>query len=261
MAWETIVLLLLAGMVCGGINAIAGGATLLGFPVLLSIGLPPNVANASNFIATMPGYAASIPAYTTELRGLRKPAFVNVMFSTAGAGIGSILLVLGGEAVFTGLIPYLLLTATLLYGFSDRIHRYFMRPELWLNMNNIWFSNSILFSTCIYGGYFGAGLGIIMLSILRIIGYADFHQANGLKNVIITAVSLFSIAIFMGSSLIAWPEAITMMIGATIGGYKCAQFAKRIPPEYLHKFVLVFGTVATVYYFSKDFSWTLPFIS
>ena len=159
------------------------------------------------------------------------------------------LLIFGGEALFTNLIPYLLLIATILYGLGDKIRRYFSQPETFLNINNVWFSNSVLLIVCIYGGYFGAGLGIIMLSVLRIIGYDDFHQANALKNVIITVVSIFIVTIFMGSSLIAWPEALTMMVGSTIGGYQCAKFAKKIPSGYLHKFILAFGTIATVYYF------------
>jgi len=249
MTTHTLLVLFFAGIACGAINAAAGGATLLGFPVLLSVGLPPSVANASNFIATMPGYAAAIPSYIGELNHIKSSAIVNIVSSIAGAVVGSILLVLSDADIFTKLIPYLLLTATLLYACSNRISQYFLHNSSLLNMRNVRVSNSILFLVCIYGGYFGAGLGIIMFSILRIIGFNDFHSANALKNVIITFVSLVSIGIFSSNALISWPEASIMMLGSAIGGYQCAKYAKRIPQHYLHNFVIGFGSLSTLYYF------------
>lgn len=247
----TIMILFVAGIACGGINAAAGGATLLGFPVLLSVGLPPSVANASNFIATMPGYAAAIPSYMGELRQMNSSAIVNIVSSVAGAAIGSIFLVISEDDVFVVLIPYLLLTATLLYAFSNKLNRYFMRENSLINVGDVRVSNLMIFVVCIYGGYFGAGLGIIMFSILKIIGYSNFHDANALKNVIITFVSLVSIGIFASRSLISWPEATIMMLGSAVGGYQCARLAKRIPQYYLHSFVIGFGAISTLYYFLK----------
>ncbi|MEM7005938.1 MAG: sulfite exporter TauE/SafE family protein [Pseudomonadota bacterium] len=241
--------LFLAGVACGGINAIAGGGTLIGFPVLLGAGLPPTVANATNFIATMPGYAAAIPSYLGELKQLSQSAMTNTLWTVAGATLGSLLLVLSGDAVFVGLIPYLILTATLLYAFSDRVNRLFSSEKVRLNAKGIRLSNLILFIVCIYGGYFGAGLGIILFSALKIVGYCDFHHANALKNLIITVASLVSIGIFIFGSLIAWPEAITMMLGSALGGYVTAKKAKLMSQNYLHLFVTLFGFASTIYYF------------
>ena len=245
----TFLTLFAAGIACGGINAVAGGATLIGFPILLGVGLPPSVANASNFIATMPGYAAAIPSYLGELKQMNRSASVNTLSSVLGAALGSVLLVFGGDDIFSKLIPYLLLTATLLYAFSDRINRYFSTEGSLIDVESTRVSNLILFVICIYGGYFGAGLGIIMFSVLKIVGYSDFHNANALKNVIITLVSLVSIGIFASGSLISWPESLAMMAGSALGGYQCAKFAKRIPQLYLHYFVIIFGAVSTLYYF------------
>lgn len=253
MSWDVIVFLFLTGTLCGAINAIAGGGTLLGFPVLLSVGLPPSVANASNFIATMPGYAAAIPSYMDELRGLKSSAVTNTISSAIGAITGSILLVIGGDTIFSKLIPYLLCSATLLYAFSGQINAVFSRDGSLLNTNNNAVGNVILFVVCIYGGYFGAGLGIIMFSVLRIIGYLDFHEANALKNVIITIVSLVSIAVFASGSLISWPESTVMMAGSALGGYQSAKYAKNVPQKLLRQLVIAFGTVLTIYYFYDSF--------
>lgn len=246
----TFVTLFIAGLACGGINAVAGGATLIGFPVLIAAGLPPVVANASNFIATMPGYAAAIPTYMSELREMERSALVHAGCSILGAAVGSVLLVIGDDAIFADLVPYLILIATMLYAFSDPIQRYFATQGAHVGVARPQISGGILFLICIYGGYFGAGLGIILFAVLKIVGYAEFHRANALKNVVVTLVSLVCIAIFMGSSLISWPEALVMMVGSAIGGYQCAKYAKRISPQHLHVCVVLFGLASSVYSFA-----------
>ena len=252
MEFPIFLLLFGAGLVCGGLNAVAGGATLLGFPVLLSVGLPPPVANASNFVATVPGYAAAIPSCLRELRRMvRQSVIVQIISATAGATLGSILLVLGDSDFFTQLVPWLLLIATALYAGSDKIGAYFSKNHSLFNIKNIYISNVIIFFVCIYGGYFGAGLGIIVFALLKIIGYNNFHDANALKNVMITAVSLVSIGIFSSNALIAWPEAGAMMFGSALGGYYCAKWAKKIPQRYLHRAVVTLGMSYTLYAFAK----------
>ncbi len=249
MSADIVIYLFLAGMLCGAINAIAGGATLVGFPVLISLGLPPNVANASNFLATMPGYAAAIPSYAKELRRMKKAIYPILLASLLGGGLGSVILVISPSDIFVQLTPYLLFIATLLYATGGLINRWvsaFLKTE---SLQQSKFSNIAFFGFSIYGGYFGAGLGIIILSILKIVGYRDFHESNAIKNIMITLVSLLSIAIFIAGGLIAWPQALVMMTGSAIGGYLAAKEAKRVPQNLLRYAIIVVGFSFSGYYF------------
>lgn len=249
MQLEVLFFLFLAGIVCGAINAIAGGATLIGFPVLISVGLPPIVANASNFLATMPGYAAAIPSYITELRTMGRSTLSIVIFSMCGGTLGSLLLIVSPSHFFSQLTPYLLVVATLLYAFGGPLNIWIGNKTNQTDLKKSKSGKAAIFIFSVYGGYFGAGLGIIVLSLLRIIGYVDFHQANALKNVMVTAVSIMSISIFIMSGLVAWPESIAMMLGATIGGYFSAKYARFFPQIILKSFIILLGSVFSIYYF------------
>lgn len=249
MSLITIIYLFFAGALCGAINAIAGGATLIGFPVLISVGLAPSVANASNFLATMPGYAAAIPSYAKELRRMKSSLFPLLGASLLGGGLGSVILVFSPSAIFVKLTPFLLLIATMLYAFGNQINQwvvYYLKDD---NLKHSTFGKIATFGASIYGGYFGAGLGIIVLSILKIIGYQDFHQSNALKNMMMTLISLLSIAIFIAGGLIAWPEALTMMVGSGLGGHLAAKHAKKVPQQMLKRCIIVVGLGFSGYYF------------
>ena len=251
MSVEIIIYLFAAGILCGAINAVVGGATLVGFPVLISVGLPPNVANASNFLATMPGYAAAIPFYMKELRNMGRRALLIILVSVIGGGLGSVILIISPSEIFVTLTPYLLLIATLLYAFGGRIHDYFARRRDGEDMKDSLLGKVSIFSFSIYGGYFGAGLGIIILSILKIIGYHDYHESNALKNLMITAVSLLSIGIFIAGGLVSWPESIVMMCGSALGGMGAANYARRIPQGMLKSAIVALGLGFSAYYFMK----------
>ncbi len=226
MAIEIILMLFLAGFVAGGINALAGGATLLTFPMLMAAGLPPTIANASNFVAVLPGNAATIPAYAKELKGYKTEAYRLVAASLAGGAIGYIFLVYRTDNFFLEIVPWLILTATLLYAFGGRINEFISKRNQGKAIAEGWPGYFLMFLFAIYEGYFGAGLGVITLAVLKMIGYADFHEANALKNLTNTAVSLLGVGIFAYSGLIAWPHALVMMAGAAIGGYASAYYVK-----------------------------------
>jgi uncharacterized membrane protein YfcA len=246
---DIVIYLFMAGMLCGAINALAGGATLIGFPVLISVGLSPSVANASNFLATMPGYAAAIPSYAKELRRMKKAIYPILIASMFGGGLGSVILVVSPSDIFVNLTPYLLFVATLLYAAGGVINHWvsvYLKSD---SLQQSTFSKVAIFSFSIYGGYFGAGLGIIILSILKIIGYQDFHESNAIKNIMITLVSLLSIAIFIAGGLIAWPQALVMMAGSTLGGFLAAKQAKRVPQKLLRYCIIVVGFSFSGYYF------------
>lgn len=248
---EIILMLVAAGFVAGGVNALAGGATLLTFPVLMAAGLPPTVANASNFVAVLPGNAAAIPAYAKELRNNRQEALKLVTAGLAGGAVGCGLLMISTDNFFLEIVPWLILTATLLYAFGGRINEYVTVRTGGTALAAGFPGYCLMFMFSIYGGYFGAGLGVITLAVLKIMGYLDFHDANALKNLTNTAVSVLGIILFSIGGLISWPEALVMMVGAAVGGYTSAYYARRISQTLLTNAVVILGFCLSIYYFLK----------
>ncbi|MEM7073401.1 MAG: sulfite exporter TauE/SafE family protein, partial [Pseudomonadota bacterium] len=212
-----IITLIIIGFIGGVWNAIAGGATLFTFPALMAAGLPPVIANATNYLALLPSNAAALPAYWGELRAIGRRLIPLLLVSGAGSIAGSLLLLNSSPELFVGLIPFLIFFATVLFALGDRL-----RSRLLLLAGESRGTLMIyagLFLVSIYGGYFGAGLGIILLAIAQIMGFSDFHAANSVKNLLATSFTILSVLIFGVGGLIAWPEAITMMVGSTAGGY------------------------------------------
>ncbi|MEP1611875.1 MAG: sulfite exporter TauE/SafE family protein [Roseobacter sp.] len=245
-------ILVTIGLFGGVWNAIAGGATLFTFPALMAVGLPPIVANATNYLALLPSNAAALPAYRQELRGLGKSLPPLLFVSGLGAVLGSLLLLVSDAEVFVALIPFLILFATGLFAFGDKLRAWLMKALGEVRGNSVIYVG--LFISSIYGGYFGAGLGIILIAIAQIMGYSDFHIANSIKNLLATSFTILSILVFGVGGLIAWPEAVTMMVGSTIGGYVGGRLAKRVNTKYLRGVVIAFGFFLSVVYFIRTFS-------
>ena len=248
----TQVMILVSIGLFGGIwNAIAGGATLFTFPALMAAGLPPVVANATNYLALLPSNAAALPAYREELRGLGMNLLPLLLVSGLGAVAGSFLLLVSDPDFFIALVPFLILFATALFAFGDRLRAWLMdRLGDTRGQSALYLA---LFLSSIYGGYFGAGLGIILLAIAQIMGFTNFHIANSIKNLLATSFTLLSILVFGIGGLIAWPEAVTMMVGSTVGGYVGGRVAKRVNTQYLRGVVIVFGVVLSFVYFVRTF--------
>lgn len=224
----------------------AGGATLFTFPALMAVGLPPVVANATNYLALLPSNAAALLAYRKELREVGKDLWPLVILSGLGAAVGSALLMKSDPAVFMSLVPYLILLATGLFAFGKSLNKGLLRLAGESTSRTLVYAALFLFS--IYGGYFGAGLGIILLAIAQIIGYTEFHTANSIKNLLATSFTVISILIFGFGGLIAWPEALTMMVGSTVGGYVGGRYAKLVNERYLRVVVVVFGIFLSMVY-------------
>ncbi|MGI9351786.1 MAG: sulfite exporter TauE/SafE family protein [Rhizobiaceae bacterium] len=248
---DIILMLFCAGFVGGGINAMAGGSSLITFPVLLAAGLPPTVANASNFVAVLPANAAALPAYSGEIKKNRKMALRLIFPSLAGGAIGSVLLIYSTDTFFLEIIPWLILTATLLFAFGGTINRAIAARNDGRTIAEGMTGYSLVFLFSIYGGYFGAGLGVIMLAVLRLIGYADFHEANALKNLTNTMSAFLGVIIFTFSGLIAWPQALVLMAGSVLGGYTSTLYARRISQTLLTNSIIVLGFFLSAYYFLK----------
>jgi len=239
------------GLVGGVWNAIAGGATLFTFPALMAMGLPPVVANATNYLALLPSNAAALPAYREELRGLGRTLLPLLVISGLGAIVGSLLLLISDPDVFVILIPFLIFLATVLFAFGDTLRRWLL--SFAGEAKSSYLIYVALFVSSIYGGYFGAGLGIILLAIAQIMGFSDFHVANSIKNLLATSFTILSILVFGIGGLIAWPEALTMMVGSTVGGYLGGRYAKRVNQQLLRTLVIAFGSLLSVVYFVRTF--------
>ncbi|MEM7546989.1 MAG: sulfite exporter TauE/SafE family protein [Pseudomonadota bacterium] len=236
----------------GGVwNAIAGGATLFTFPALMATGLPPVVANATNYLALLPSNAAALPAYREELRGLGKTLLPLLIVSGVGAVIGSILLLVSDPDFFVVILPFLILVATGLFAFGDALRTWLLNKMGESRGNKAVYAG--LFLSSIYGGYFGAGLGFILLAIAQLMGFSNFHIANSIKNLLATSFTILSILVFGIGGLIAWPQAIAMMVGSTVGGYAGGRLAKRVNTRYLRGAVILFGVVLSIAYFIRTF--------
>ena len=247
----TLLFLISIGLVGGAWNAVAGGATLFTFPALMAAGLPPIVANATNYLAMLPSNAAALPAYRSELRDVGEKMWPLVIVSGLGAMVGSLLLLYSEQALFEFLIPFLILLATALFAYGSKIAQAFKvglqgrTPTIALYAS--------LFAFSIYGGYFGAGLGIILLAVVQLMGFTSFHVANSLKNLLATSFTVLSIAVFGVGGVIAWPEALVMMIGSTAGGYVGGRYARHINETMLRIGVTGFGLVLSAVYFATLF--------
>ena len=247
-----VVTLLGIGVLGGVWNAVAGGATLFTFPALMAAGLPPLVANATNYVALLPSNAAALPAYRCELRQVGRALWPLVIVSGLGAIVGSVLLLFSDPGVFERLIPALILTATALFAFGEQIRAKLLQVAGGTRTGSVVYLG--LFVASIYGGYFGAGLGIILLGIAQIMGYSDFHVANAIKNLLASSFSLLSIIVFGVGGLIAWPQAFAMMAGSTLGGYLGGTFAKYTNPRLLRGAVILFGVVLSGVYAWRAFA-------
>ncbi len=243
---DTALILLAIGLFGGAWNAVAGGATLFTFPALMAAGLPPIVANATNYLALLPSNAAALPAYRQELKAVGGAIWPLLIVSGLGAIVGSLLLTISDPTFFVAIIPFLILFATGLFAFGDVLRRQLLRLTGDHASNLLALAALFLFS--IYGGYFGAGLGIILLAIVQIMGYATFHVANSLKNLIATSFTFISILVFGAGGLIAWPEAVAMMCGSTVGGYLGGRYAKRVNERILRIAVILFGVTLSLVY-------------
>lgn len=249
MSLELIALLVATGLVAGGVSAIAGGSGLITFPVLLAVGLPPTVANATNFVSVTLGNVAALPAYLNELKRYQATAVKMVIAGGAGGIIGSFLLLYTSNAFFKGLVPWLIFLTTVLLAFGKPLHKLIVERRFSLNDSSGHLGYVLIFLVSIYGGYFGAGLGVIVLATLSIIGVSDFHEANALKNVTNAVIGILGVIIFTASDLVSWPHALSMMVGSAMGGYLGIRLARYVPSEWLSKGVVLLGVILTIYYF------------
>ena len=241
----------------GVMNAMAGGGTILTFPFLIFLGLPAIAANATSTVALLPGAVASLFGYRQEVREHRNWLKTLFLPSLIGGTIGSVLLLRTPEKTFELLAPLLVLFATVLFTVQGLVSRWMdsKRGESAALQEESpgagrWVLVSLLqLGVAIYGGYFGAGIGILMLALLGFLGMSNIHAANGLKNFFGTCINAVAAVYFIVKGAVVWPAALVTMVGAILGGYAGARFARRIGKEKARAAVVIIGLLVTAILF------------
>lgn len=255
MTLDTIALLAGAAFSAGVLNAIAGGGSFLTFPALVFAGVPPISANATSALAVSPGYAGSIFGFKQEITALpRRLLLQEFAVASAGGLIGAVLLLVTPARVFSGLIPWLLMFATVLFALGPRLAaRNAARGKATVEATHLRGARLFgLLGVCIYGGYFNGGLGILLMALYGLVGETRLHTVNALKNVNSLVLSLLSVAAFVWAGAVAWPEGMLMMVCATIGGFSGAKLAKRMPIQWVRAVVIATGVVMTLVFFFRN---------
>src|SRR5689334_1890445 len=232
-------------------NALAGGGTILTFPALIWIGQAPVVANVTSTVALLPGALSSFFGYRKEVSGSRRWIEIFILPSIIGGLIGALLLLLTPAKFFALIVPYLILFATALFALQEPLNRRLRRSteaarefeahEHKTYISNKWLIGAVMvqFIVAIYGGYFGAGVGILMLATLGLIGLTDIHQMNGLKNALGFSINSVASISFIFSGQVRWSAALVMAIAAIIGGYSGANLARKLGRTFARRAVIV----------------------
>lgn len=251
---ESTLILVLAGLAAGALNAIAGGGTFISFPALVWVGVPPVMANASATLAALPGYLSSAYAFREDIRASTSLPVVAVLcVSALGGVLGAALLLMTSDAAFSGIVPWLLAFATVAFALGPTITRALARsgrgaPGLPLAM-------AILLIVTIYGGYFNGGVGILLLAAFGLIGLTDLtdlKEMNGLKNLVSAVLSGVSVSVYIAADLIAWQQALVLGVACAIGGYVGGALSRKITnPAWIRAFITLVGAGMSVLFFLK----------
>ena len=241
--------LFFVGIVVGGMNAIAGGGMLVGFPLMIAAGLPALVANATACVVVLPGQVGSAWGYRKYLRKVPAKYLWLLVPCVAGAAIGANLLRHTSYSRFAELVPGLILLAVALFAFQPiikiQLHRHLHGKVK--NAKPLVIIAALLFPLAIYGGYFGAGFGFVMLALLSFTKLHDLHQINGMKNVGAIGIGIASLATLYSSGLIDWHHGLVMAAGSLLGGYSGARSAQRFSSHALRITVIAIGFGAAIY--------------
>ncbi len=245
LAVTEILLLFAGGLLAGFINVMAGGAGFMTFPLLMAAGMSEIEANASNFVAVLPANVVGTFVYRKELQKVRQYLGLRLLLAAAGGVAGSWILIATGQSAFQAVIPWLLSFATLSFAFGPWLKTKLERDFAFDGRRWMWLSFLFEFIVYVYGGYFGLGMGIVMFAIYSIFSQMTIHQANAIRNITITLMTVISIAIFARAGVIRWAPSLVMMAGAMIGGYGSAQIAMRVPHSYVRYGILIWAVCLT----------------
>jgi uncharacterized membrane protein YfcA len=251
--------LFFAAIFAGTLNSVAGGGSFFTFPALLLTGMPPINANATNTVALWPGSVASAGAYRGELTGQRRRLMVFGSVSVVGGILGAIVLLHTSQTLFLRMVPFLLLLATLVFAFGGSVTQWVRtqrakRAEqvkesagmtLISQVGTLFFQFLVAF----YGGFFGGGIGILMLAMLSFLGIKNIHTMNALKTVLTACINGVAVVTFVLAGVVIWPQAVLMIVGAIAGGYSGAAYAQKVDPTLVRRAVIVIGFALSIYFF------------
>lgn len=234
-----------AAFFAGVLNTIAGGGTFLTFPALVYTGVPVVAANATSTVAVLPGYLGGAAGFRREIAAFDRVRLMKIVAATAIGGLmGSLLLLVSSNEAFSAVVPFLLALATLAFALGDRIKDWAQRHSFGSAEGPL---GTVLVS--IYGGYFNGGLGIVLLALFSLWGMRDLNMMNGLKTGLSFILSAISVATFALAGLVAWPQAVVMMVAATAGGYAGAPLARALPRPVVRAVVIVVGATMSAVFF------------
>lgn len=254
--WFEILGLALAAAVAGAMNAIAGGGTLVTFPTLLALGTPPVVANATNTLALMIGTVGSYFGYRAHMHSVRRWVWRFVPVSIVGGFLGSLLLTRTSERAFGRLVPFLILFATLVFLGQAAIRRLAAAEGRMLapgEHRGVWLAIVFQFLVSVYGGYFGAGIGILMLASLAFIGLTDIHEMNALKTLLSSLINLVAAIWFVHAGLVHWPKASVMIAGSLVGYYLGSHSTQRVSQTMVRRMITAIGFAISGITFYREF--------
>jgi uncharacterized membrane protein YfcA len=238
-----------AALTAGAVNAIAGGGSLITFPALIAGGMSPVTASLTNTVALCPGYIGATLAQRGDLVGQRRRLVMLVPVTAAGGVLGALLLLRTGDAAFSAIVPYLILLAAVLLAAQNHLRTWLVRyatgghSEAWAMLP--------IGLTAVYGGYFGAGMGVMMLAAFSVVLGDTLTRLNALKQAISLAINVGAAIVFVFSGEVDWPIAVVMFAGSLAGGALGGLFASRIPPGVLRWTVVVLAVVVAVIYLAK----------
>ncbi len=243
-------LLLMAAFGAGALNAVAGGGSFLTLPALVFTGLSPVVANATGTVALLPGYVSGAWGFREDLQappGLTLPRMA--VLSVAGGAAGAMLLLVTDDRTFRVLIPWLLLAATAMFAAGPALVR--RMRSLGDGTPSTGRASIGVMLVAVYGGYFNGGLGILLLALFGLLGQSNLHAANGSKNVVSALLTAIAVLVYAAGGLVAWPQALFMMLAATAGGYLGARMARRLPAPVLRAGIVAIGLLMSAIFFVR----------
>lgn len=255
--WVHLALAALAGLVGGTVNSLAGGGTLITFPALTALGVPALQANVTNTMALIPGYLSGAFAQRGALISQRRKVLISVPAAAAGGLLGGWILLRTDAGTFEKLVPWLVLLATLLLAFETRIKQAVTRlshrqPEMGASGSDLALAGVVLVGAS-YGGFFGAGLGIVVLALMGLVMSETLTRINAVKQTVSLVSNFAAAMLFYGSGLVEWPAAIALGIGSFVGGEFGGLFASKVNPHMLRIVVVLLGLAISVAFFVKHY--------
>lgn len=246
-----IIILAIAGFAAGTVNAVAGGGSFFTFAALVFGGLSTLSANATSAVALTPANLASVAGYRHEIRAHWREMLPFMGIGFVGAAAGTMILVTIGDEGFRPTVPWLLLFATVLFALSQRINQA-IAPLAASGGGRVKLSGFLLMAVvAVYGGFFGAGMGIMMLAALAIIESGNFHKSNAIKNLVAFVIQVVSASLLIASGLVQWLPALITMAASIAGGYIGVTIARRVPEKTIRATVVLIGTALTVIFFLR----------